>query len=129
VELYTVFAWVENVFWGSPTPLYIAVLALNYSVLTWGGMAVYGKEVWLQRGEVFSVFFDLLARFAPTEARVRDQSLCRECSGRCDSAWGDCVNCYECFARAAPEERELNLRPWAVGLARPEPVPQGGCSA
>jgi len=32
------------------------------------------------------------------------------------------VNCYECFARAAPEERELDLRPPAVGLSRPEPV-------
>jgi hypothetical protein len=36
------------------------------------------------------------------------------------------VNCYECFARAAPEDRELNLRPWAVGLARPDPMPPGG---
>ena len=126
VALYAVFVWAENVFWGSPTPLYIAVLALNYSVLTWGGMVIYGKEVWLRRGEVFSVFFDLLARFAPTEARVRDARLCRECLGGCGTARGDCVNCYECFARATPEERELNLRPWAVGLARPEPVPSGG---
>jgi hypothetical protein len=30
------------------------------------------------------------------------------------------VNCYECFARAAPEDRELDLRPPAVGLSRPE---------
>jgi len=32
------------------------------------------------------------------------------------------VKCYECFARAAPEDRQLNLRPPAVGLSRPEPV-------
>lgn len=126
VALYAVFVWVENVFWGSPTPLYIAVLALNYSVLTWGGMTVYGKEVWLRRGEVFSVFFGLLARFAPTEARVEDRRLCRACSDGCGAAQGDCVNCYECFDKAAPEDRELNLRPWAVGLARAEPVPPGG---
>jgi hypothetical protein len=36
------------------------------------------------------------------------------------------VNCYECFERAAPEDRELNLRPPAVGLSRPEPVSPGG---
>ena len=30
------------------------------------------------------------------------------------------MNCYECFARAAPQERELNLRPPAVGLGLPE---------
>ncbi|MCA1728445.1 MAG: hypothetical protein LC751_03205 [Actinobacteria bacterium] len=126
VVLYTVFVWVENAFRGSSTPVDIAVLALSYSVLTWGGMAVYGKETWLRRGEVFSVFFGLLARFAPTEVRVRDPKLCRDCSGVCEAADKECVNCYECFARAAPEDRELNLRPPAVGLARPEPVPLGG---
>ena len=30
------------------------------------------------------------------------------------------MNCYECFRRAAPEARELNLRPPAVGLGLPE---------
>ena len=32
VALYAAFVWLENVFWGSPTPLNIAALALNYSV-------------------------------------------------------------------------------------------------
>jgi hypothetical protein len=126
VALYVVFVWVENVFPGSSTPVYIAVLVLTYSVLVWGGMVVYGKETWLRRGEVFSVFFGLLARFAPTEVRVRDPELCRVCSDACGTVEKDCVNCYECFARAAPEDRELNLRPPAVGLSRPEPVPPGG---
>lgn len=126
VVLYVVFVWVENAFRGSSTPVDIAVLALSYSVLTWGGIAVYGKETWLRGGEVFSVFFSLLARFAPTEVRVRDPKLCRDCSGICEAAGKECVNCYECFARAAPEDRELNLRPPAVGLARPEPVLTGG---
>ncbi len=126
VALYGVFVWVENVFPGSSTPVYVAVLTLTYSVLVWGGMAVYGKETWLRRGEVFSVFFSLLARFAPTEVRVRGQKLCRDCSDDCRAAEKDCVNCYECFARAAPEDRELNLRPPAVGLGRFEQVPPGG---
>ncbi|MDQ3286311.1 MAG: hypothetical protein M3P92_11555, partial [Actinomycetota bacterium] len=126
VALYSVFVWVENVFPGSSTPVYITVLVFTYSVLVWGGMAVYGKETWLRRGEVFSVFFGLLARFAPTEVRVKDPKLCRVCSDACGSVEKGCVNCYECFARAAPEDRELNLRPPAVGLSRPEPVPPGG---
>ncbi|CAA9440574.1 MAG: hypothetical protein AVDCRST_MAG80-1287 [uncultured Rubrobacteraceae bacterium] len=125
VALYGVFVWVENVFPGSSTPSYIAVLVFTYSVLVWGGMAVYGKETWLRRGEVFSVFFGLLARFAPTEARVRDPKLCRGCSDACGNVEKGCVNCYECFARAAPEDRELNLRPPAVGLSRPESVSPG----
>ncbi|MDX6379250.1 MAG: hypothetical protein QOI57_274 [Rubrobacteraceae bacterium] len=126
VALYTIFIWVENVFSGSSSPVNIAVLTLSYSVLTWGGMIVYGKDAWLRRGEVFSVFFGLLARFSPTEVRVRDPKLCRDCSDTCGIAEKECVNCYECFARAAPADRELNLRLPAVGLGRFEPVSPGG---
>jgi hypothetical protein len=126
VVLYAVFVWVENVFWGASMPVNIAVLALSYSVLTWGGMAVYGKETWLRGGEAFSVFFGLLARFAPTEARVEDTKLCQGCSGACGTVEKGCVNCYECFAKARPEDCEIDVRPPAVGLARTEPVPPGG---
>ena len=120
------YAWVELVFRGSYDPFYIAVLALLYSVVTWAGMLLFGKDTWLRRGEAFSVFFGILARFAPTEARVTDARICRDCSAACQDAEGDCVNCYECFARAKPEDRELNLRPPAVGLARSERIPPGG---
>ena len=126
VALYGIFIWVENVFPGSSSPVNIAVLTISYSVLAWGGMVVYGKETWLRRGEVFSVFFSLLARFAPTEVRVRDLELCQGCSDACGTPLKECVNCYECFARAAPEDRELDLRPPSMGLSRPEPVPPGG---
>src|SRR5215210_2459510 len=121
--LYAGFIWIENNFEGSATPLYIAVLAVNYSVLTWGGMLVYGKETWLQKGEAFSVYFGILGRFAPTEVRVSDLQICQQCSTACqeDDA-GGCVNCYECFAKAPPEDRELNLRPPAVGLSVAERV-------
>src|SRR5215212_8317702 len=48
-------------------------------------------------------------------------SACQGCGG-CEP--GRCVNCYECFRRAAPETRKLNLRSPAVGLGRPEkPLP------
>jgi hypothetical protein len=85
-------------------------------------MILFGKGTWLRGGEAFSVFFGILARFAPTEVRVTDPGLCKGCETSCGAADGGCVNCYECFARAAPEDRQLNLRPPAVGLARPEPV-------
>src|SRR5215203_2422736 len=111
--LYAGFIWIENNFAGSATPLYIAVLAVNYSVLTWGGMLVYGKETWLQKGEALSVYFGIVGRFAPTEVRVSDPKLCHECSSSkaCqeeEDGAGGCVNCYECFGKAPPEERELN---------------------
>ncbi len=36
------------------------------------------------------------------------------------------MGCYECFAEAPPEEREICVRPPAAGLGRPEPLPAGG---
>jgi hypothetical protein len=126
VALYVVFVWVENVFSGSYVPRNIALFTLAYTLVTLYGMAFFGKETWLRRGEVFSVYFGLLGRFAPTEVRVKDPNVCLDCDG-CD-AGGRCVDCYECFARAAPDERELNLRPPAVGLGLPERVPPGGAA-
>lgn len=126
VVLYAAFVWVELVFPGTTVPSNIALLALFYSVITWAGMALFGKETWLRRGEAFSVFFGLLGRFAPTEVRVTDPTLCEDCGNSCRTAEGGCVECYECFARAAPKNRELNLRLPSIGLARPEPVPRGG---
>ncbi|MGH3146959.1 MAG: hypothetical protein ACRDTR_14285 [Rubrobacter sp.] len=126
LALYAVFIWVELVYEGRAEPHNLAVLALCYSGVTWAGMVIFGKETWLRRGEAFSVFFGLLGRFAPTEARVTDPGLCDGCSGCCPTVGGECVNCYECFAKASPEDRELDLRLPSVGLARPEPVPPGG---
>ncbi|MDQ3912621.1 MAG: hypothetical protein M3305_12810 [Actinomycetota bacterium] len=126
VALYAIFVWGENLYAGSSVPRDIAFFAFNYSFLAWGGMVVFGKEAWLQRGEAFSVFFGLLGRFAPTEVRVTNPKICQDCSSDCGSVEGGCVNCYACFAQAPLEDRELNLRPWAVGLARQELVPPGG---
>ena len=120
--LYAIFVWIEAGFKGASTPYIVALLILLYSVLTWSGMLVFGKEVWLQRGEAFSVFFGLLAKFAPTEARVTNPRHCEDCSVACQTAGGECIDCYECFARAAPENRQFNLRPWAVGLSFTEEV-------
>ena len=124
--LFSVFVWVENVFNGVAIPLNVALFTLLYSTFTWTGMLLFGKNTWLRGGEAFSVFFGIMARFAPTEVRVKRTDLCTKCSGACGTVKGDCVNCYECFGRAAVEDRELNLRPPAVGLARLEPMPRGG---
>jgi hypothetical protein len=69
VALFLVFAWMALVWRGAATPLELASAVAVYSLVTWLGMAVFGKQTWLRRGEVFSVVFTLLARFAPTEAR------------------------------------------------------------
>jgi hypothetical protein len=127
VGLYLVFVWFENVFAGSYGPRNIALFALAYSLITIYGMAFFGKESWLRHGEAFSVFFGLLGRFAPTEVSVKDRKVCKDCDG-CGDGPGRRVSCYECFRRAAPEERELNLRPPAVGLGLPEKALPGGAA-
>jgi hypothetical protein len=63
------FSWIELISANAAEPAFIARLAIGYSILTWSGMLAFGRDVWLQRGEVFSLVFGTLARFAPTEAR------------------------------------------------------------
>ncbi len=120
--LFLAFAWAELVFVDSAMPAHIARMAIVYSVITWAGMAVYGKERWLRRGEAFSLAFGFLARFAPTEARNLDPSVCDACPADCQDVDMECVDCGRCFAKTPPSRRELNLRPFAVGLLRNEGV-------
>ena len=53
-------AWSE-----SEVPRALALAMLAYSALTWMAMAVFGRDQWLERGELFSVYFGVLGRFAP----------------------------------------------------------------
>ncbi|HXM83918.1 MAG TPA: hypothetical protein VN929_18635 [Burkholderiales bacterium] len=87
------FGWIEIVWEGNAVPANIAVLALGYSLLTWTGMFVFGREAWLSSGEVFTVYFGWLARLAPSEVRASNAAAC-----------------------------EWNLRPPAAGLLDPRPV-------
>jgi hypothetical protein len=71
------------------------------------------------------VVFGFLARFAPTEVRVASGDPCRDCDTECADYGDGCVNCYLCREQADKDERELNLRPYAVGLARREGITPG----
>jgi len=63
------FSWIELISPNAAEPAFIARLAIGYAILTWAGMLAFGRDAWLQHGEVFSLVFGTLARFAPTEAR------------------------------------------------------------
>ena len=67
--LFMVFSWIELVWSGSEHPRQLALTILAYSALCWIGMAVYGRQTWLKRGEVFSIVFSIFARFSPLEVR------------------------------------------------------------
>ena len=118
VGLFFVFAWLENVYNGAAVPFKLGLILLAYSIVTWGGMIAFGKYTWLRHGELFSVLFAFFARFSPTEVRVSDDRLCTRCDG-CANKTSVCIDCYQCFETAKPDQREFNVRPFAVGLANP----------
>ena len=97
VVLFLAFAWAELVWSARSVPASLAFAITVYSVVTWLGMARYGRAEWLRRGEAFSVLFGLFARFSPMDARAG--------GGDPDAA------------------RQWSLRPYAVGLITEAPVP------
>jgi len=75
------FSWVELVYPNSAVPAGIACLIIAYSVLTFAGMLLFGRDIWLEHGEVFSVVFGLFARFALIETGTQGVRLRRFGSG------------------------------------------------
>jgi len=70
VVLLLCFAWAELVWRDKDVPLYLARAVLAYSLLTWFGMFLFGREAWLERGEAFSLVFGILGRFGPLDTRA-----------------------------------------------------------
>lgn len=67
VLLFVWFIWAELIWPASDSPAKLSQAVINYSIVTWIGMLVFGSRNWLRHGEVFTILFGLLARFAPTE--------------------------------------------------------------
>ena len=63
------FGWLELAAPAGRSPQSVAIAALIYSALTFVAMALYGVDRWIQRGEAFSVYFNLFSRFSPFERR------------------------------------------------------------
>ncbi|MFQ5775255.1 MAG: hypothetical protein ACE5GS_12110 [Kiloniellaceae bacterium] len=122
VGLFLAFAWLELVFPNSAAPANIARAALGYSALTWTGMFLFGRERWLKHGEVFSLVFGVLARFAPMEIRVARPDFCAACGLGCLDRSGQCIDCATCYHHAAQADRQWAVRPYAVGLLRDERI-------
>ncbi len=128
VALFFAFVWVENALPEAASPALLSWLIIAYSIVTLGGMYLFGKHQWLRHGEVFSVVYGFLTRFSITEVRAIDVAAC---GGRpsppCEESTGGNapggVDCYECFEYA--EHRELNLRPPAIGLHTQRRLPEG----
>jgi hypothetical protein len=69
------FVWLELVYGQSGfaaaglAPRTVAIATLVYTGYTLTGMALFGIEKWLERGEAFSVYFGMFSRLAAIEAR------------------------------------------------------------
>ena len=66
------FAFMELAASNGDMPQNIAIAALVYSALTWIAMALYGIDRWIERGEAFSVYYNLFSRISIWERRGRD---------------------------------------------------------
>jgi hypothetical protein len=67
------FAWLELVSGAAEGPQSLAWLIVAYSLITWSGMTVFGRQAWLERAEAFSVVFGFIARFAPLAVASQDR--------------------------------------------------------
>ncbi len=121
IVLFFAFAWIENVYVDAGAPTHIGIMAVFYTVVSLGGMFVFGKHTSLHYGDAFAVLYRFLSKFAVTEVRVTDAKHCSDCELPCEAGGSGCVNCYGCFERAKGA-RQLNLRAPGVGLAYPERV-------
>ena len=119
VLVFAGFAVLETVIAGAAGPRALGWMLVGYTVYNFAGMYLFGRDLWLRNAEGFTVVYGFMSRFSITEVRA-STSFCPDCSseGRCSAGERDCVDCYECYNAAHPEEREFNLRPFCVGLNR-----------
>ena len=73
------FAALELVAANGDQPENLAIATLIYSAATFIGMALYGIEAWMDRGEAFSVYFNLYSRLAPVGLGTASW----DCASRC----------------------------------------------
>lgn len=70
IALFIAFAWMELIWEGRSNPSHLAWLAIAYSVLTWTGMFIFGRNTWLTHADPFALAFGVLSKFGPTDIRV-----------------------------------------------------------
>ncbi len=64
-----ILAWLELVPEGAERPAALALGMILYAVYCFTGMLIFGRNVWLEHADVFTVAFGVLGRFAPLGRR------------------------------------------------------------
>jgi hypothetical protein len=65
VVLFAGFAWFELIAPSAKVPVGLVSAIVAYAAVTWAGMWLFGRRVWLANGEAFTLAFDVFGRFAP----------------------------------------------------------------
>jgi hypothetical protein len=117
--LFLIFAWIENVYADAIIPVRISQMILAYSVFTWLGMLLFGRNIWVNHGEAFSLAFGLLARFAPIEVRSVNYDVANASGVTIDP---DLLEDSVTSEVLLTTSREVNLRPFGSGLLGMENV-------
>lgn len=78
--LFLVFAWLELIWEGRSIPSHLAWLAIGFSIVTWTGMLLFGRDTWLRHADPFALAFGILSRFGL--AAIGDQTVRGEVRGR-----------------------------------------------
>ena len=111
--------WCELVLPGSDVATTVAALLTGYTVVTLGGMALFGPVAWLRHAEAFEVLLGWFGRIGPVARRSVSRELCGGCAEECTAE--HCIDCPECATAADDGERRAELRVWFVGLTEPAP--------
>ena len=59
---FLLFAWIENSGYGA-SPEDLARCVILYTTVSVIGMLIYGRDIWLSRGEVFNVYYNIMGSF------------------------------------------------------------------
>ncbi len=75
------FVWMELVNPNGAKPGTLGIAIVVYTLITLGGMSVFGREVWNHNGEAFAVYFGLFARIAPFSRNEEGEVVLRPVLG------------------------------------------------
>ena len=124
VILLLALSWAELVWRDGRDPQNLAAVILGYCILQLLGVARYGAEIWLARGELFTVFARTLSQLAPFELYAR--AATEPCRARRCGSEAERIGCPSCFADAGRTERGIRLRPFGAGIYREPGLGAGG---
>ena len=74
IAVFFAFAWVELVHPYPADPEFLSTLIAGYLLYNFIGLLLFGKRIWLQYCEAFSVFFEMVSWISPIAVRDWDRS-------------------------------------------------------